>query len=95
MAATRQELTALRSLISEADLILATTDLPQGRAIRGRELLRSAMALADDLVAHATAPAAALGREGGSLTAGKGSGPFRTLAAMRKTRAGGRPRKTE
>ena len=72
MTSTRQELTVLRNLISEADLILATTELPQGRAIRCRELLRSAMAVADDLVAHARVPTAALGRKGGSVTAGKG-----------------------
>jgi hypothetical protein len=93
MASTRQELTALRNLISEAHLILSTTDLPEGRAVRSQELLVSAMALADDLLASAKAPAAALGRKGGAVTAQKGSEHFRQLAAMRKTRAGGRPRK--
>jgi hypothetical protein len=53
------------------------------------------MALTDDLLASAKAPAAALGRKGGTVTALKGSDHFRKLAAMRKTRAGGRPRKTE
>jgi hypothetical protein len=95
MASTRQELTALRNLIGEAHLILATTDLPEGRAVRSRELLESAIALADDLLASAKAPAAALGRKGGTVTAQKGSDHFRKLAAMRKTNAGGRPRKTE
>jgi len=95
MASTRQELTALRNPISEAHLILSTTELPEGRAIRSRELLASAMTLVDDLLASAKAPAAALGRKGGSVTAQKGSEHFRKLAAMRKARAGGRPRKTE
>ena len=95
MASTRQELTALRSMISEAHLILSTTELPEGRAARSQELLSSALALADDLLASAKAPAAALGRKGGTVTAKKGSDHFRQLAAMRKTRAGGRPRKSE
>jgi hypothetical protein len=95
MASTRQELTALRSLIAEAHLILSTTDLPEGRAVRSRELLASAMALADDLLASAKAPAAALGRKGGSVTAKRGSDYFRQLAAKRKTLGGGRPRKSE
>lgn len=93
MASTRQELTALRNMIAEAELILSTTELPEGRAVRSRELLVSALALADDLIASAKTPAAALGRKGGTVTAKKGSDHFRKLAAMRKTRAGGRPRK--
>jgi hypothetical protein len=95
MASTRQELTALRNMIAEADLILSTTDLPEGRAVRCRELLASAKALADDLLARAKAPAAALGRMGGSVTAKRGPEYFRQLAAKRKTLGGGRPRKTE
>ena len=94
MASTRQELTALRSMIGEAELILSTTDLPEGRAVRCRELLRSALALTGDMVGSAKMPAAAaLGRKGGSQTAKRGSDYFRQLAAKRKTRAGGRPRK--
>jgi hypothetical protein len=80
-------------MISEAELILSTTDLPEGRAVRSRELLVSAMALADDLLASAKTPAAALGRKGGSVTAKRGSEYFRQLAAKRKTLGGGRPRK--
>jgi len=95
MPANRAEFTALKSLISEADLILSTTTLPEGRAVRARELLRSACALADDLLNQAKLPAAALlGSRGGSQTAKRGSDYFRQLAAKRKTRAGGRPRKT-
>jgi len=93
MASTRQELTALRNMIVEAELILSTTELPEGRAVRSRELLVSAIAVADDLLATAKAPAATLGRRGGSVTAQKGSDHFRQLAAMRKIRAGGRPKK--
>jgi len=78
----------------EADLILTTIDLPEGRAARCRELIRSALALSDDLLSQAKLPAAALlGRKGGSQTAKRGSDYFRQLAAKRKKRAGGRPRK--
>ena len=93
MASTRQELTALRNMIVEAELILSTTELPEGRATRCRELLVSATALADDLLTQVKTLAASLGRKGGSVTAQRGSDYFRQLAAKRKTRSGGRPRK--
>jgi hypothetical protein len=94
MASTRTELATLRKLLIATDLILETTPLPEGRTERCREMLASALALTDDLLAQAKLPAAAaLGRKGGSVTAKKGSDHFRQLAAMRKTRAGGRPRK--
>jgi hypothetical protein len=96
MASYRTELRTLNKLLLEADLILSTTDLPQGRAVRCRELLRSALALTDDLLKQTKMPAAAiLGAKGGSQTAKRGSDYFRQLAAKRKTRAGGRPRKTD
>ena len=54
----------------------------------------SALALTDDLIGQTKmSPAAVLGRKGGSTTAKRGSEYFRQLAAKRKTRAGGRPRK--
>jgi hypothetical protein len=94
MPVNRAELTALKSLISEADLILSTTTLPEGRAVRARELLRSASALADDLLNQEKLPAAAvLGSRGGTETAKRGSDYFRQLAAKRRTLGGGRPRK--
>ena len=94
MASARKELTTLKNLLAEADLILSTTELPEGRAVRCRELLRSALILTDDILKSAKMPAAAaLGRKGGSQTAKRGSDYFRQLAAKRKTRAGGRPRK--
>ena len=94
MPSNRTELTTLKRLISEAELILSTTELPQGRATRARELLRSAVALSDDLLNQAKLPAAALlGSKGGAQTAKRGSDYFRQLAAKRKTRAGGRPKK--
>jgi len=96
MPSDRASLKALKNLISEVDLILeTTTDLPQNRTGRSRELLRAALALTDDLISQAKMPSAsAMGRIGGATTARKyGSEHFRQLAAQRKTRAGGRPRK--
>jgi len=94
MTSTRKELATLKSLLMEAELILSTTELPEGRAVRCRDLLRAALALTHDLLNGAKMPAAAaLGRKGGSQTAKRGSEYFRQLAAKRKTRAGGRPRK--
>jgi hypothetical protein len=94
MASSRVSLTTLRKLISETDLILSTTELPENRTARCRELLASAIALADDLLSHAKpSPAATLGRKGGSVTAKRGSDYFRQLAAKRKSHGGGRPRK--
>lgn len=91
----RKELAALKNLISETDRILATTpELPENRTARCRELLRSALALADDLLSQSKQSAAAsLGRKGGSVIAQRGSDYFRKLAARRKHHRGGRPRK--
>ena len=94
MAIHRTELSTIRNLLREAELLLATTELPEGRATRCRELLRSALALTEDLLNSSKMPAAAaLGRRGGSQTAKRGSDYFRQLAAKRKTLGGGRPRK--
>jgi len=93
-SSNRRELGTLRKLISEADHILATTDLPENRTARCRELLSAALALADDLLAQTKLPAAAvLGAKGGSVTARKGSDYFRKLAGRRKHHRGGRPPK--
>ena len=94
MPSYRVELTALRSLISEAELILSTTALPEGRTERALELLLSAKAISDDLLNQEKLPAAAvLGSRGGTETAKRGSDYFRQLAAKRRTLGGGRPRK--
>jgi hypothetical protein len=94
MATNRTELSTLKNLLSETDLILSTTELPENRTARCRELLRSALAMTDDLLTQDKLPAARiLGHKGGSETAKRGSDYFRQLAAQRKTRGGGRPRK--
>jgi len=91
----RNDLATLKKLIAEADLILATTPpLPENRTARCRELLGTALALADDLLKQTRIPAAAiLGKKGGKVTAKRGSDYFRKLAARRKTHGGGRPPK--
>lgn len=96
MPSDRSSLLALRELIADADLALETTpDLPQNRAAHCRENLRAALALADDLLKQQRmTPAAAMGHKGGSATARKfGAEHYRKMAAARKTRGGGRPRK--
>ena len=88
----RQDLRALRNMIAEAKTLLDTSpELPQGRTQRAQELLGDAVVLAEHLMA--IPPAAALGKRGGLTTAKRGSEYFAKIAAMRKTRAGGRPRK--
>jgi hypothetical protein len=92
----RASIEALKNLLSETDLILSTTDpLPENRTPRCRELLSTALALADDLLKQGiVSPGAALGYKGGSATARRhGSEHYRQMAAARKTLGGGRPRK--
>jgi len=94
MASNRAELNTLKRLLSETDLILSTTELPEKRTARCRELIRAALAITDGLLSlNKFAPAVTLGRKGGTVTAKRGSEYFRQLAARRKTRAGGRPRR--
>lgn len=91
--AKQNDLRALRNLIREAQTIIATTDLPEGRSQRVHELLTAAVHLADDLLNQS--PAAALGSRGGNKTAKRGPEYFRKIAAQRKAHAGGRPKKTQ
>lgn len=88
----RNDLKALRNMISEARDILRTTNLPERRSERAYELLTAALHLADQLLE--VSPAATLGQKGGKATAKRGSDYFRKIAAMRKERKGGRPPKT-
>jgi hypothetical protein len=92
--AKRQDLKALRRMISEAHQILETSpELPQGRTARALELLGDSVVLADYLLT--IEPAAVLGKMGGKATAKRGPEYFRKIAAMRKTKAGGRPAKRD
>jgi hypothetical protein len=83
------DLKSLRNLISEAQTLLMTTNLPEGRSQRANELLTAAVLLADDLLAQS--PAATLGAKGGKATAKRGADYFRKIASMRKEHKGGRP----
>jgi hypothetical protein len=85
------ELSALRNLIQQAHELLEPLDLPEGRGSRARELLKAALALADDVLTKT--PAATLGAKGGKATAKRGSQYYRDLAAKRTTKGGGRPKK--
>ncbi len=92
----RQDLKALRNLINQADLSLAL--IPDHPSIASaRESLNAALALSKDLVKRTADPlktgAAAMGAKGGSKTAERGPEYFAQIAAMRKNRKGGRPRK--
>jgi uncharacterized protein involved in exopolysaccharide biosynthesis len=92
----RRDLKALRNLINQADLSLAL--VPEHPSIASaRESLNAALALSRDLVKRLGDPlktgAAALGAKGGSKTAERGPDYYAQIAAMRKNRRGGRPRK--
>jgi hypothetical protein len=68
--------------------------IPPNQAARSQEILDAAQGLIKDMIEQEKVPVAAtLGAKGGAQTAKRGSEYFRQLAAKRKTRAGGRPRK--
>jgi hypothetical protein len=48
--AKRRDLKALRNLITEADRLLAATELPEARSQLAHELLQTAIKLADALM---------------------------------------------
>jgi hypothetical protein len=88
---THRDLKALKRIISQADLSLGMIPDPHSSVVRSRELLNAAIKLADDLAT--VNPAVALGAKGGTKTAERGPEYFKKIAAMRKTKAGGRPKK--
>jgi hypothetical protein len=90
----RQDLRALRNMIAQVKTLIDTSpELPQGRTQRAQEILGDAVVLADYLLT--VEPAAVLGALGGKATAKRGPEYFKKIAGMRKTKAGGRPRKSE
>jgi hypothetical protein len=89
--ADNPELESLRNLVLIAQTIISSTKLPEGRSERATEVLSAALALVDDLLK--TPAAAALGKKGGIKTAERGPDYFREIAAKRKTKGGGRPKK--
>jgi len=92
MASRKNDLKALRNLISDAHDVIASTKQPEARTERACELLTAALHLTDTLIE--ISPAAVLGAKGGKETAKRGPEYFRKIAAQRKTRAGGRPLKS-
>jgi hypothetical protein len=88
---TRRDLKALHRLINQADLVLNTIPDPHPSIAGARESLQAALALSGDL-AKRQPDAVALGGKGGKATAKRGPEYFAKIAAMRKTRAGGRPK---
>ncbi len=95
MPRTPKQLAVLRNLIAEADVLLTTSPLPENRSGRAHEILTTALSLVEDMERTAKNPAASLGAKGGSATARKlGPDYFRELAAKRKTKGGGRPKKS-
>jgi hypothetical protein len=62
--------------------------------VEARTLLQDAIQRTERLTKAVTTAAVKRGRKGGLMTAERGPDYFRKIAAMRKTRAGGRPKKT-
>ena len=60
-----------------------------------RTLVADALSRADKLAKAVLAAPVKRGRKGGTKTAERGPEYFRQIAAMRKTRGGGRPRKEQ
>ena len=91
----RSDLAALQNILEQAHLIVSSDPMPRGGRERAAELLDAAMKLSSALVdsKRAKPAAAVLGSRGGKRTAERGPEYFKKIAAMRKTRAGGRPRK--
>lgn len=79
-------------MLEQADMSFALIRDPNAYVKRGREALKAAIELSKHLATEN--PAAKLGAKGGQKTAERGSEHFKQLAAMRKTRAGGRPKKS-
>ena len=91
------DMKALSRMISQADLTLGTIPKPHPSIERARELLGAARKLSIDLISEGTTASAAaqLGAKGGIATAKRGPEYYARIAGMRKTRAGGRPKKAK
>jgi hypothetical protein len=91
MPSKQADLKALKRLIKELERVLGIGPIPPGIQARSAELFQSIYALTDDLIERT--PAKQLGALGGAKTAERGPEYFKQIAAMRKTNAGGRPKK--
>lgn len=88
----KQDMKALHRIISQAELVLGTISDPHPSIARTRELLTAAVVLSKDL-ANRPPEAVALGAIGGKKTAERGPEYYAKIAGMRKTKAGGRPKR--
>ena len=108
MPSDRTVLETLKDFLTDTDRLIPLTSPPvtRERDTDCHRYLRKAIALTDYLLKRQQAvadellkqprvtPAAVLGRKGGITTSGRhGIDHYRKMAAARKTRGGGRPRK--
>jgi hypothetical protein len=90
----RSDARTLKSLVDQAYLIVDSDPIPPGGIESLRENLGAARRLTRLLLAKPEMAAASrLGTLGGKKTAERGPEYFKQIAAMRKTKAGGRPTK--
>jgi hypothetical protein len=91
----RSDARALKNLVDQAYLIASSDPMPNGGIESLRENLDAARRLARLLLVKPEKSAAVeLGARGGKKTAQRGPEYFKRIAGMRKTKAGGRPRKS-
>jgi len=93
MPSKRADLQALKRLIKELERVLRLEPFPPGIKARSEELFRAIYGLTDDLIEKS--PASVLGSLGGQKTAERGPEYYRQIAAMRRTKAGGRPKSSK
>jgi len=84
---TIRDLQMVRRLLNQA----ATTEATQER----QKALETATRYIDRVIVRIESAPSLLGQMGGKKTAERGPEYFRKIAAMRKTNAGGRPRKQQ
>src|SRR5947209_4313720 len=91
----RSDVRTLKNLIEQARLIAHAEPFPKGGIAALRENLDAAWALVKLLLVKPTPEsiAAELGKRGGQETAKRGSDYYAEIAGLRKTKAGGRPKK--
>jgi len=90
----RSDVRTLKNLIDQAYLIASTDPMPKGGIESLRENLDAARALVRVLLIRPSAEQAAseLGKRGGKETAKRGPEYYSEISALRKNKAGGRPK---
>lgn len=91
----RSDVRTLKNLIDEVYLIASSDPIPPGGIESLRENLDAARALVRVLLVRPEMDSAAaeLGKRGGRKTAERGTEYYSQIASLRKTKAGGRPKK--